>query len=88
MAIVTEAERNSVRGAIEAFGGVAKTARHFEVNRVSVYEWIDRGAVPTARAVAIERDSGGKVSRKEMRPRDWAEQWPDLAANSPCYEHQ
>lgn len=31
-------------------------------------------------AAAIERESAGKVTRRDMRPHDWAEIWPELAA--------
>lgn len=30
--------------------------------------------------VAIERESHGGVSRKDLRPDDWAANWPELAA--------
>ncbi len=31
-----------------------------------------------ALALAIERESGGAVSRQELRPDDWRDYWPDL----------
>lgn len=34
--------------------------------------------VPPAMAVAIERLSGGQVTRQELRPADWADIWPEL----------
>lgn len=33
--------------------------------------------------VAIERETGGKVTRKDLRPDDWRAIWPELAANDP-----
>ncbi len=30
-------------------------------------------------AVNIERESGGAVTRRELRPRDWARIWPEIA---------
>lgn len=32
----------------------------------------------TATCVAIERESGGAVTRKDLRPNDWEENWPEL----------
>ncbi|MGV8823986.1 YdaS family helix-turn-helix protein [Methylibium petroleiphilum] len=41
--------------------------------------WV-RGKPPTpARAVQIERVTGGAVSRRDLRPDDWREIWPELA---------
>lgn len=34
---------------------------------------------PARHCVAIERATGGKVTRRELRPDDWAELWPELA---------
>lgn len=39
-------------------------------------------AVPTC--VAIERQSAGLVTRKDLRPDDWAENWPELAIAPPA----
>ena len=30
-------------------------------------------------AVNIERESGGAVTRRELRPRDWARIWPEIS---------
>jgi DNA-binding transcriptional regulator YdaS (Cro superfamily) len=45
-----------------------------------VWQW-KRGVrhVPVARCVAIERATAGKVSRRDLRPVDWVEYWPELA---------
>ena len=29
--------------------------------------------------MSIERESGGVVARKDLRPEDWGEIWPELA---------
>lgn len=34
---------------------------------------------PTNHCVTIERESGGEISRQELRPDDFAAHWPDLA---------
>lgn len=33
----------------------------------------------TALSVAIERESGGVVTRRDLHPENWADQWPELA---------
>ena len=30
-------------------------------------------------AAAIERESGGRVTRQQMRPHDWQDIWPELS---------
>lgn len=37
-------------------------------------------AVPIERCIPIERATGGAVTRKDLRPDDWQEIWPELAA--------
>lgn len=34
-------------------------------------------------AVAIERESGGLVTRQELRPEDWQRHWPELVKVTP-----
>jgi DNA-binding transcriptional regulator YdaS (Cro superfamily) len=38
-------------------------------------------SVPVERCVAIERATAGAVTRRDLRPHDWADIWPELAAN-------
>lgn len=42
--------------------------------------------IPVERCAAIERATGGAVTRKELRPDDWHLIWPELAekAHSSC----
>jgi DNA-binding transcriptional regulator YdaS (Cro superfamily) len=35
--------------------------------------------VPIEHCVRIERASAGQVTRKDLRPGDWQEYWPELA---------
>lgn len=35
--------------------------------------------VPVRHCVAIERATGGAVTRKDLRPNDWQDIWPELA---------
>lgn len=36
-------------------------------------------ALGPALCVSIERESGGAVSRRELRPDDWRQIWPELS---------
>ncbi|TAM15942.1 MAG: hypothetical protein EPN65_16645 [Pandoraea sp.] len=35
-------------------------------------------AISPARCVSIERATGGAVTRRDLRPDDWADIWPEL----------
>lgn len=35
--------------------------------------------IPIQHMTAIERFTGGAVTRQQMRPADWADIWPELA---------
>lgn len=39
--------------------------------------------VPAERCVPIERATAGAVTRKDLRPDDWHEIWPELATSDP-----
>jgi DNA-binding transcriptional regulator YdaS (Cro superfamily) len=46
-----------------------------------VSDWsTGKKAVPIGRCVAIERATQGAVTRRDLRPHDWQEIWPELAA--------
>ncbi|MBV7459468.1 MULTISPECIES: YdaS family helix-turn-helix protein [unclassified Acidovorax] len=42
-----------------------------------------RRPVPVRYCVAIERATGGAVSRRELRPGDWRDIWPELECAAP-----
>jgi DNA-binding transcriptional regulator YdaS (Cro superfamily) len=67
-----------------AVDGVGKLAGILRVSSSAICNWKKRG-VPIDRCVAIERATGGQVGRKDLRPDDWAEHWPELQqdANAP-----
>ncbi|MCK8785236.1 helix-turn-helix domain-containing protein [Roseomonas sp. NAR14] len=58
----TAAER-----AIELAGGLTKLADLVGVKPSSVFKWRVR-RVPAERVLAVERATGGKVTRHELRP--------------------
>jgi DNA-binding transcriptional regulator YdaS (Cro superfamily) len=60
-------------------GGQIKLAREINVPTVSIHHWAHGiRPVPAHAAVAIERATAGAVTRKDLRPNDWADIWPEL----------
>jgi DNA-binding transcriptional regulator YdaS (Cro superfamily) len=45
-----------------------------------VSDWVcGKKGIPWERCTAIERATGGAVTRKDLRPLDWQDHWPELA---------
>ena len=63
-------------------GRIPALARHLAVKPPSVHAWLDQGRVPVLRAVAIEKFTGGEITRKDMFPDSWSQIWPELAVPS------
>lgn len=71
---------SALQTAIEAAGGQAALASLIGVKQQHVWNWLNRGnAVPIEHCAAIEQATGGKVTRRDLRPDDWARIWPELA---------
>lgn len=74
---------NAIESAIAYIGGVGKLAAVANVSQPAVSNWRARGTTPDAAAcVAIERATGGAVTRQMLRPNDWQAIWPELAASA------
>lgn len=58
--------------------GLTETARSLGVSAQRLSNWIERG-VPIDKCPAIERITAGVVSRRDLRPNDWQDIWPELA---------
>lgn len=43
----------------------------------------DSSATSPSRCVLIERFTGGQVTRRELRPNDWRDIWPELERREP-----
>lgn len=57
-------------------------AKHLGVTPTFVSGWITgKKAVPAGHCQAIVRITAGAVSLQELRPDDWADYWPELAAS-------
>ncbi len=66
----------------EAHGRQTELARDLRCQSQLVWQWA-RGArpVPMARCIDIERATGGRVSRRDLRPTDWHRMWPELVTD-------
>lgn len=64
---------------IESDTKKAEFARAINVSAALLHQWI-KGIRPVAsqHCPAIEKQTGGKVTRKELRPDDWHKIWPEL----------
>jgi DNA-binding transcriptional regulator YdaS (Cro superfamily) len=64
----------------EVRGRGLQLATALGVQPPSVSDWITgKRSVPIERCVAIERATGGEVTRRDLRPDDWQAIWPELA---------
>jgi DNA-binding transcriptional regulator YdaS (Cro superfamily) len=53
------------------------------VSKGAVNQWKDQGrCVPLEHCVAIERATGGAVTRRDLRPDDWHRIWPELVTEA------
>ena len=69
----------SIQKAAQAVGGQSALANICGVSPQAVSQWM-RGLrpVPIERCVLIERATSRIVSRRDLRPDDWADIWPEL----------
>lgn len=70
------------------FKSASELARDLRVPPSMVYQY-RKGirSVPIKRCLEIERVTDGLVSRKDLRPNDWYEIWPELAVNESSQPH-
>ena len=66
---------------IESDTKKAEFARAINVSAALLHQWLE-GIRPVAiqHCPTIEKQTCGKVTRKELRPDDWHKIWPELAA--------
>jgi DNA-binding transcriptional regulator YdaS (Cro superfamily) len=74
-------ENENVKTASALLGGQSALAKVIGCTAPTVNQWVKRHRpVPRRFAVAIERATGGKVTRQNLRPDDYWLIWPDLPA--------
>jgi DNA-binding transcriptional regulator YdaS (Cro superfamily) len=65
-------------------GRQAALAKAIGAHAPDVSRWADgTRPIPVAYGAAIERATGGLVTRREMFPDDWQRIWPELAVSNP-----
>lgn len=68
-----------VRDACEFAGGVTALAKCLGLPPQVIHNWAaGKRPVPVIRCVEIEELTGGAVTRKQLRPDDWYQIWPEL----------
>lgn len=73
-----------VRRAIKIVGSGVALAERLGVTPVSLNNWASgKRPVPIIRCVEIEEITGGQVTRKQLRPDDWHQIWPELRNQKP-----
>ncbi|OSI16528.1 hypothetical protein BWD09_07130 [Neisseria dentiae] len=61
-------------------GWQTKMANDIGVKNADLFYWVKgKRPVPIHHCVKIERATNGEVTRKDLRPDDWHEIWPELA---------
>lgn len=68
----------ALRKAADHAGSVSALARAIGISNQTVAAWIYRKSIPPEHCAAVERASGGTVSRRDLRPNDWGDIWPEL----------
>lgn len=65
----------------QQYGRGVLLAKSLGVQPPVVSDWVTgKKAVPASRCQAIVRLTNGAVSLQELRPDDWSDYWPNLAA--------
>lgn len=65
-------------------GTLRKLSNEIGAHAPDVSRWASsERPIPIHRAVAIERATGGAVTRQDMFPEKWREMWPELADKAP-----
>lgn len=73
--------KHPIEIAAEVAGSEKALADRLGVTKAAVWQWKQEGRkTPIEHCAAIERISGGAVTRRELRPDDWDSIWPELAA--------
>ncbi|MFT0532242.1 transcriptional regulator [Castellaniella hirudinis] len=62
-------------------GEQTRLAKAIGVDPQLIHQWAHHiRPVPIGRCIPIERATNGAVSRRDLRPDDWHEIWPEYAA--------
>ena len=75
--------KHPIEKAAEIAGSEKALADWFGVTKAAVWQWKQEGRwTPIEHCPEIERRTGGAVTRRDLRPNDWQQIWPELVAQS------
>lgn len=82
---MSTSQTDGIRRASLILGSQLALSKALAVTPVTVSQWMRPEAgngrpVPPKQCVRIEQLTGGKVTRRELRPDDWQEIWPELVS--------
>lgn len=81
-AIVSPVNLNTYLTTVET---AVALARKLGINPALISQWrTGVRPIPVERCAAIEEATGGAVSRRDLRPDDWAAIWPELRTRAQC----
>ena len=70
---------NAINKAIESAGSASELARKIGVTPQAICFWRDGlRKIPAEKCSAIELATSGSVTRRDLRPNDWQQIWPEL----------
>lgn len=80
---------DAIRKAAKLLGSQLALSRALDVTPVTVNQWVrphngNGRPVPIKQCVRIEQLTEGQVTRRDLRPDDWHEIWPELLATAPA----
>jgi len=76
--------KRAAKRVVEFFGGATKVAYalgYSDIRNVAYWTRGERWFTPK-HCVTIERLTAGQITRKELRPHDFADHWPDLTPDT------
>ena len=70
-------------------GAITALAKQIGAHAPDVSRWMTgERPVPVERCVAIEHATEGAVTRRNLRPEDWQEIWPELVSRLTAQEQE
>ncbi len=57
-----------IKDAVTEAGGATVVARVFDISRISIYEWIDKGRVPEPRVLRLAELTKWKFTPHQLAP--------------------
>jgi DNA-binding transcriptional regulator YdaS (Cro superfamily) len=57
-----------IKAAVDEVGGAARVAERLEISRISVYEWISKGRLPSDRVIPLAELTDWKYTPHQLDP--------------------